>query len=68
MRICSLLPSATEMVYALGLEDQLVGVSHSCDFPERGHRQAGGQPQHQKYPQLGERGDRRDYPAGPNQQ
>ena len=35
MRICSLLPSATEMVYALGLEDQLVGVSHSCDFPER---------------------------------
>ena len=35
MRICSLLPSATEMVYALGLEDQLIGVSHSCDFPER---------------------------------
>jgi len=35
MRICSLLLSATEMVYALGLEDQLVGVSHSCDFPER---------------------------------
>ena len=33
MRICSLLPSATEIVYALGLEDQLVGVSHECDFP-----------------------------------
>ena len=33
MRICSLLPSATEIVYALGLGDQLVGVSHACDFP-----------------------------------
>ncbi len=34
MRICSLLPSATEMVYALGLEDSLVGVSYACDFPD----------------------------------
>ncbi len=34
MRICSLLPSATEMVYALGLEDNLVGVSYACDYPE----------------------------------
>jgi iron complex transport system substrate-binding protein len=33
MRIVSLLPSATEIVYALGLGDQLVGVSHECDFP-----------------------------------
>ena len=33
MRIVSLLPSATEMVYALGLGDQLVGVTHECDFP-----------------------------------
>ena len=33
MRICSLLPSATEIVYALGLSDQLYGVSHECDFP-----------------------------------
>lgn len=33
MRICSLLPSATEIVYALGLGDQLVGVSHACDHP-----------------------------------
>ena len=33
MRICSLLPSATEIVYALGLGEQLVGVSHTCDFP-----------------------------------
>jgi iron complex transport system substrate-binding protein len=32
-RIVSLLPSATEIVCALGLEDQLVGISHSCDFP-----------------------------------
>jgi iron complex transport system substrate-binding protein len=33
LRIVSLLPAATEMVCALGLEDQLVGVSHECDFP-----------------------------------
>jgi iron complex transport system substrate-binding protein len=34
MKICSLLPSATEIVYALGLGDSLVGVTHECDFPE----------------------------------
>ena len=33
MRICSLLPSATEIVCALGLEDSLVGISHECDYP-----------------------------------
>ena len=33
MRICSFLPSATEMVYALGLGDQLYAVSHECDYP-----------------------------------
>jgi len=33
MRIVSLLPSATEIVCALGLEDQLVGVTHECDYP-----------------------------------
>jgi len=33
MRIVSLLPSATEIVYALGLGDALVGVTHECDFP-----------------------------------
>jgi len=33
MRIVSLLPAATEIVCALGLRDQLVGVSHECDFP-----------------------------------
>ena len=34
MRIVSLLPSATEIVCTLGLEEQLVGVTHECDFPE----------------------------------
>jgi iron complex transport system substrate-binding protein len=34
-RIASLLPSATEIVCALGAENDLVGVSHECDFPER---------------------------------
>ena len=34
MKIVSLLPSATEMLCALGLEDQLVGVTHGCDYPE----------------------------------
>jgi iron complex transport system substrate-binding protein len=33
MRIASLLPSATEIVCALGLSDSLVGISHECDFP-----------------------------------
>jgi iron complex transport system substrate-binding protein len=33
MRIVSLLPSATEIICGLGLRDQLVGVTHECDFP-----------------------------------
>ena len=33
MRIVSLLPSATEIVCALGLGDHLVGVTHECDYP-----------------------------------
>ena len=33
MRICSLLPSATEIVFALGHGNSLVGVTHECDFP-----------------------------------
>jgi len=33
MRLVSLLPSATEIVYALGLGDQLVGVTFECDEP-----------------------------------
>jgi iron complex transport system substrate-binding protein len=33
MRICSLLPSATEILYALGLGDSIAGVTHECDFP-----------------------------------
>ena len=33
MRICTLLPSATEIAFALGLGDSVVAVSHECDFP-----------------------------------
>ena len=33
MRIVSLLPAATEMICGLGLQDQLVAVSHECDYP-----------------------------------
>lgn len=34
MRIVSLLPSATEILFALGVGDQVVGVTHECDVPE----------------------------------
>jgi iron complex transport system substrate-binding protein len=40
MRIVSLVPSATEIVCALGLSRQLVGVTHECDYPA----EAGGKP------------------------
>jgi iron complex transport system substrate-binding protein len=33
LKIYSFIPSATEMVYALGLGDQLCGVTHECDYP-----------------------------------
>jgi len=33
VRIVALLPSATEIVAALGLTDRLTGVSHACDYP-----------------------------------
>jgi iron complex transport system substrate-binding protein len=33
MRIVSLLPSATEILFALGFDDEILGVSHECDFP-----------------------------------
>jgi iron complex transport system substrate-binding protein len=41
MKICSLVPGATEIVFALGLGDQVVGVTHECDWPhEAGTRPA----------------------------
>ncbi len=33
LRVCSLLPGATEVVAALGMADRLVGISHECDYP-----------------------------------
>ena len=33
MRICSLLPSGTEILFALGLQDQIIGVTDLCDYP-----------------------------------
>jgi len=38
VRICSLLPSATELVFALGMGSFLVGVSHECDYPHEALR------------------------------
>ena len=32
-RVITMLPSATEILYQLGLQDQLYGVTHECDFP-----------------------------------
>ena len=34
MKIVSLIPSATEIISALNLCDNLVGVSHECDYPK----------------------------------
>lgn len=38
MKIVSLLPSATEICFALGLEDQLEAVTFECDFPDAARR------------------------------
>jgi iron complex transport system substrate-binding protein len=35
MRIASLVPSATEMLFAVGLGDSVVAVTHECDYPQR---------------------------------
>ncbi|MEM4311693.1 MAG: ABC transporter substrate-binding protein [Nitrososphaerales archaeon] len=33
MKICSLFPTATEIIYSLGLIDNLVGITYACDYP-----------------------------------
>jgi iron complex transport system substrate-binding protein len=38
MRIVSLLPSATEILFALGFDREVVGVSHECDFPPQARK------------------------------
>src|SRR5664279_1717116 len=38
MRIVSLVPSATEMLYALGLGPDLLAVTHECDYPADARR------------------------------
>ena len=38
MRVISLLPSATETLFALGLGDQVVAVTHECDYPPEASR------------------------------
>jgi iron complex transport system substrate-binding protein len=35
MRIVSLLPSATETLFALGFDEEIMGVSHECDYPAK---------------------------------
>lgn len=35
LRIISLIPSATEILAALGLTDAIVGRSHECDYPQK---------------------------------
>lgn len=38
MRIVSLLPSTTEIAFALGLGDEVVAVTHECDYPPEARR------------------------------
>jgi iron complex transport system substrate-binding protein len=40
MRIASLLPSATELLFAVGAGDEVVGVTHECDHPAAARRRA----------------------------
>src|SRR5256884_7614562 len=40
MRICSFLPSATEILFALGLGDSVVGVTFECDYPAEARSKA----------------------------
>jgi len=40
MRIVSLVPSSTEMLFALGLGDSVVGVTHECDYPPQAAQKA----------------------------
>src|SRR5215471_18145050 len=40
MQICSFLPSATEILYALGLGNSVAGVTFECDYPPEARRKA----------------------------
>ncbi len=70
MRVASLVPSATEMLFALGLGESVVAVTHECDFPPRSalapppdpHRSAGRSRAQVEIDTRGE-GDRRRRPG-----
>lgn len=34
MRLCSFIPSATEIIYLLEQQENLLGVTHECDYPQ----------------------------------
>ncbi|GAC1614541.1 MAG: hypothetical protein NVS4B13_09270 [Candidatus Elarobacter sp.] len=38
MRVVSLLPSATEILFAIGAAEHVVGVTHECDYPDEAKR------------------------------
>ena len=62
MRIVSLVPHATELLFALGLGDDVVAVTHECDYPARGPRAPARDPR--RPPRGARRGARSTRPSG----
>jgi hypothetical protein len=59
MRIASLISSATEMLFGLGLADEIVAVSHECDYPPPANEK----PRDDAYEHRGRRSQRLDRPT-----